>query len=87
MSTLRGSMMELDGRFLGVEGNFISFLVMPGARLTRVPLLDVGSDDWKTATVGQDIVLKVSTDFCVRSGLFEGTMSSRPSGSVGPIVG
>lgn len=87
MSTTNGSKMELHGRFLGVDGNYVIFLVMPGARQLRIPYIEESTGAWRTASPGADIALRVSTDFCVRSGLFDGAMGSRPAGGAGAING
>jgi hypothetical protein len=80
--------MELDGRFLGSDGKYITFLVMPGARTVKVPVLDEATGAWRTAAVGQSITISVSQDFCARSGLFDGAAGSRPAlGGSGVIAG
>lgn len=85
MATSRGSLMEIEGRFFGCDGRYISFLMMPGAKRVTIPVLDEASESWKTAAIGQDITLRVSTDFCVRSGMFDGVAGSRSTGG-GPGV-
>lgn len=85
MSTVHGSMFDLEGRFLGKDDAAIEFLVMPGATRIRVPVLEESLGRWKTAEVGQTITVRISQSLATRLGLFGGGTMGTFRGRLGNL--
>lgn len=84
MSTMRGDLMELTGKFLALSADQVAFdfLVMPDAKQIRVPVLVEATGVWRTAIAGQKMTIRVSRDFVARSGLSSGSPSTLLGGQI-----
>jgi len=88
MSTVRGSLIEIECKLLLIEETGIEVLVMPQAKRIRIPVIEEATGTWKHAGLGAMLTLRISQDLAQRAGLFQGNvMSNRPLGGGGALHG